>query len=190
MGLDNERQTELLSLFAQGDDSAVAKMLPEIYDELRSLAGSYLQWGRPGHTLQPTALVHEAYMRLVSNSDLRVENRQHFFAIAAKTMRYVLADHAKGRAAIKRGGACNRVTLSGLADSHSEHTFDAADLDEALTTLAKIHDRQATIVEMRFFAGLTIDEVAEILGVSKRTVTLDWNFARAWLRTRLLEDTE
>ena len=129
-------------------------------------------------------------MRLANNSELRVEDRQHFFAIAAKTMRYVLADHAKGRAALKRGGGNDRVTLSGLVDSDDESTYDAADLDEALTTLAQIHDRQATIVEMRFFAGLTIDEVAEILGVSKRTVTLDWTFARAWLRARLLEDDE
>ncbi len=190
MGLDTERQTELLSLISQDDGSAVAQMLPAIYDELRSLADSYLRRGRPGHTLQPTALVHEAYMRLANNSELRIEDRQHFFAIAAKTMRYVLADHAKGRAALKRGGGSDRVTLSGLVDSDDESTYDAADLDEALTALAQIHDRQATIVEMRFFAGLTIDEVAEVLGISKRTVTLDWTFARAWLRARLLEDDE
>jgi RNA polymerase sigma-70 factor (ECF subfamily) len=176
-------------MLGQGEDFAVAEMLPAIYEELRSLAHSYLHSARPDHTLQPTALVHEAYMRLESSSELSIENRQHFFAIAAKSMRYVLADHAKGRAALKRGGGCGRVTLSGLPDSHNESAFDAAELDEALTTLTEIHERQASIVELRFFAGLTIEEVAEVLGISIRTVTLDWNFARAWLRSRLLGDS-
>ncbi len=180
--------TQLVNLQGLANSEAAAELLPVIYDELRRIAGSYLRDRPPGHTLQPTALVHEAYVRLANNEKLRVTDRDHFFAIAAKSMRHVLADHARAKGRQKRGGGQDRVTLSGLASDFGEADFDAADIDAALHELAELNDRHATIVELRFFAGFTIEQVATYLNVSKRTVDDDWSFARAWLRKRLALD--
>ena len=179
--------TALLSRVRDQDDSAAAALLPMVYAELRALAGSYFAAQRPDHTLQPTALVHEAFVRLVGNEDLEFESRGHFFAIAAKAMRNVLADHARRHRALKRGGEGDRarMTLSGIASDSGEAEFDVADIDRALDELAALNERQARVVELRFFAGLTIEQIAGLLGVGKRTVDADWQFARAWLRSRL-----
>lgn len=182
--------TALLTRIRQDDDAAAADLLPLVYQELRALAGSYFQAQRANHTLQPTALVHEAFVRLVGNEDLEYESRGHFFAIAAKAMRHVLADHARQRRAQKRGGGepRARVTLSGIDSNADESDVDVAHIDEALDALAVLNERQARVVELRFFAGLTIEQIAELLGVGRRTIDADWQFARAWLRDQLLSE--
>ena len=180
--------TALLTRIRHDDEAAAADLLPLVYQELRALAGSYFKAQRAHHTLQPTALVHEAFVRLVGNKDLEYESRGHFFAVAAKAMRHVLADHARQRRALKRGGDRARVTLNGIDSSAGDSDFDVADIDEALDALAGLSERQARVVELRFFAGLTIEQIAELLGVAKRTIDADWHFARAWLRNRLLTE--
>jgi len=168
-----------------GDRSARGALLPLVYADLRAQAEAYFRSQRDNHTLQPTALVHEAYLRLMGNADLEWEGRSHFLAVAAMAMRNVLADHARRRRAEKRGGAWDRVTLTGLGSDAGERAIDALDLDEALQALARIDERQARIVELRFYGGLTVEEVAHVLEVSSRTIALDWRMARAWLRNRL-----
>lgn len=160
-------------------------MLPEVYDQLRALAGSYFRGQRAGHTLTPTVLVHEAYLRLSGSQASRWESEGHFCAVAATAMRYVLKDYARHVLAAKRGGDWSRVTLTGLSSGETSLVVDPVDLSDALEKLAAVDERQSRIVELRFLAGLTNEEVAELLGVSVRTVTLDWRMARAWLRRAL-----
>jgi len=163
--------------------------MPLVYEELRALAESYLKRERPGHTLQATALVHEAYMRLVKQEDVDWQNRAHFFAVAAQAIRRILVDHARGHQSAKRGGDRKRVQLEqDLA--LSEPDFDLLALDEALQELAGLNERQARIVELRFFGGLSLKEVAEYLGFSSRTIDGDWHMARAWLRGKLREGSQ
>jgi RNA polymerase sigma factor (TIGR02999 family) len=163
--------------------------MPLVYDELRALAESYLQRERPNHTLQATALVHEAYMRLIKQEDVDWRNRAHFFAVAAQAIRRILVDHARGHQSAKRGGDRKRVHLDqGLA--LPEPDLDLLALDEALEELARLHERQSRIVELRFFGGLSLKEVAEYLGLSSRTVDSDWHMARAWLRGKLRKGSE
>ena len=183
--------TQLLSRIAEGDQDAAARLLPLVYDELRRLAHARMAKERPGQTLEPTALVHEAYLR-VSAGDIAWKDRSHFLAVAAKAMRYVLADHARRRHSEKRGGdgAWERVTLCGIGSDGGDRIIDALDLEQALVELGEVNERLARIVELRFFAGLTVDEVAHILGFAPRTVELDWRSARAWLRKRLREREE
>ena len=182
--------TQMLTYAARGEESAVAKLLPLVYDNLRALAGSYLLNERGDHTLQPTALVHEAYMKLLGGEKSDWKDRAHFFAIAAGAMRQILADHARRKKAAKRGGGQHRVTLSGLkTPATTESQIDLIALDEALAELADLYPEQARIVEMRFLAGLTVDEVAHVLSVSKSTVERKWRMARAWLRRQLSGDT-
>ena len=155
------------------------------YSELRALAGQYVRQERSGHTLQATALVHEVFLRLRSQKQLRVDGKGHFFAIAAEAMRRVLVDHARSHATAKRGGSWNRVTLDLQASSTRSVDLDVLALDGAITKLEQKDERMARVVVLRFFTGMTVAEVAEALSISKRTVEYEWRFARAWLLNEL-----
>ena len=178
-----------LTKISAGDQMAVSNVMPVVYNELRRLAGRYLRRERPGQTLQPTALVNEAYLRLLKDKRQNWQNRTHFLAIAALSMRQILVERARARAAAKRGGARIRVTLDeGLAISRDE-SIDLVAIDEALTRLALIDPQHARIVELRFFGGLTVEEAAEAIGISPATVKRGWSMARAWLKRELSAGT-
>lgn len=172
--------TELLVKWREGDREALEALVPLVYAELRSVAHHYLQRERPGHTLQSTALVNEAYLRLVSGTPAATENRAHFVAVAARLMRQILVDYARSRQAAKRG-AKFQVTLSGDVEAAQTRGTDVMALDDALTTLAQRDEQQCRIVELRYFGGLTIEETAEVVGASPATVKREWSVARAWL---------
>lgn len=181
--------TEILARIDHGEESAVAVLLPKVYDELRVVAGNYFRSERPEHTLQPTALVHEAYLRMAGAQSISWNNRAHFFAVAANAMRRVLTDHARKKKAAKRGGGRDRVTLSGLLTPvNIDMEIDLIALDEAMTKLTQLLPRQGRIMEMRFFAGLNAEEVAHVLGVTTRTVEREWRMAKAFLRLELEGD--
>ena len=181
--------TDTFLRWRSGDVSALDDLLPRVYDELRSLADAYMRRERAGHTLQPTALVHEAFLRLLRLPPGSVQNRMHFFALAAQAMRRILADHARRHRAAKRGGGAVRVPLElvegGAPAAPAGDDVAADDLDAALDDLAKLDERQARVVELRFFGGLSIEETAEVLSVSSATVKRDWLVARAWLHREL-----
>jgi RNA polymerase sigma factor (TIGR02999 family) len=180
--------TELLVNARDGNNQGADRLLPYVYDKLRAVAERLMREERLDHTLQATALVHEAYLRLVDQSRVQWRDRAHFFAVAAQALRRILVDHARTHGREKRGGGRASVLLQDeLAASYQEQV-DIIALDEALEALAAKHPDHARIVEMRFFAGLTIDEVAAVLGVTARTVERRWRFARAWLRQALSED--
>jgi RNA polymerase sigma factor (TIGR02999 family) len=160
-------------------------LLRTVYDELRALAAAMLADQRPGHTLQPTALVNEAYVRLLRQSHIRVDSRAHFVRLAAKVMRQVLVDHARARASQKRGGDRGRVTLDGQDAAADDAGVDILALDDALSTLTALDERKARLVELRVFAGMSLDEAADALGVARSTAALDWRFAKAWLAAQL-----
>lgn len=176
--------TALIARWNAGDQSALESLLPLVYDELRGLARRYLSREKCGHTLQPTALVHEAYLRLVDQSPSRIENRAQFFGIAARLMRQVLVDHARSRQASKRGGG-NVISLDISADISPQKDLNLIALDDALNELARLDERQARIVELRFFAGLSIEETSRVLAISPVTVTRSWTNARLWLQREL-----
>lgn len=176
--------SRLLQAASAGDADALAKIVPLVYDELRRIASAYLRRERSDHTLQTTSLVHESYLRLVGQADLSWRNRAHFRAIAANTMRRVLVDHARARSAQKRGGG-QRVALEDDAGITSARSVDVQAVDQALTRLAELDPQQARVVELRFFAGLSVEEAAAALGISTATVKRDWAMARAWLRREL-----
>lgn len=178
--------TGLLALASDGDREAMASLFDVLYRELRRLAVSTMRAERRDHTLQPTALVHEAFMRL-ANDKTPVQSRHHFFGIAAIAMRRILVEHARARHAAKRGGHAPRVSLDDidLAMPAVLEDLDIAALDTALTQLALIDERQARIVELRFFAGLTVEETADVIGLSARTVKREWQMSRAWLRREM-----
>ena len=181
--------TRILREASRGSGSAVRQLVPLVYDELRALAESYLQRERPDHTLQATALVHEAYVRLIKQERVEWQSRAHFFGVAAQAIRRILVDHARGHQRAKRGGERHRVRIDdNVAAAESE--LDLLVLDDALEQLAEFNERAARVVELRFFSGLNRQEVAEFLGVSLRTVGDDWRLARAWLRRKLQEDAE
>jgi RNA polymerase sigma-70 factor, ECF subfamily len=181
-----EHVTQLLVDWSNGDQSALDKLMPVVYDELRRLAGNYLRRERAGHTLQPTALVNEAYLKLVDQRHARWQNRAQFFGVAAQLMRRILVDHARVRQAQKRGGSDHQQLSLSHADRVAEKPgVDLLALHEALNDLAKIDEQQSRIVELRFFGGLTIEETAEVLEISHATVERDWTLARAWLRREL-----
>lgn len=184
-GAEARDVTLLLQAMANGSAGAEERLLEVVYAELRAIAGAFFKAQGPEHTLQPTALVHEAFIKLVGNRDTAWEGRSHFIAVAAKAMRHVLIDHARRARALRRGGEAQRVTLSGIFAHERESVIDALDVDSALTRLASVDERQARVVELRFFAGLSVPEVGRVLGVSDRTVELDWRLARAWLRREL-----
>ncbi|HEX7317646.1 MAG TPA: sigma-70 family RNA polymerase sigma factor [Pyrinomonadaceae bacterium] len=173
--------TRLLADWNSGDESALDRLMPLVYAELRRLARLHLRHERPGHTIQPTALINEAYLRLVDLKDVHWQNRAHFFGIAAQAMRRVLVDHARARLAHKRGGGALQVSLAEVAAVAEAPTADLLALDEALEELAKVDPRKARVVELRFFGGLSVEETAEVLKVSAATVIHDWRMAKAWL---------
>ena len=172
----------------EGDRQSLDSLLPIVYQELRRLAASYLRRERPGQTLQPTALVHEAYLRLMKDRPDRWQNRAHFCAIAAHSMRQILIERARARGAIKRGGGGPRITLDEALVAGGERSIDLLALDQALERLAAMDAEQARLVELRFFGGLTVEETAEALDMSPATVKRHWTVARAWL-ARELEGT-
>ncbi|MGE5644832.1 MAG: sigma-70 family RNA polymerase sigma factor [Acidobacteriota bacterium] len=173
--------TQLLVSWSEGDESALDRLTPLVYDELRRLAGRYLRNERPGHTLQSTDLVHEAYLRMVDQQSVRWQNRAHFFGIAAQMIRRILVDHARRRHALKRGADAVKLSLDEAIAASGQRDFDLVALDEALENLAKLDPQQSRVVELRFFAGLSIEETAEVLSISPATVKRDWTTAKAWL---------
>jgi RNA polymerase sigma factor (TIGR02999 family) len=176
---------EALRALSRGDRATEARLLPRLYEELHALAAAALRRERPGHTLEPTALVHEAWLRLARQERLDWSNRPQLFALAARTLRRVLVDHARAREAEKRGGAARRITLDDTLGAADERELDLLALDEALDALGARDPRAARVVELRFFAGLSVDETAEALGISPRTVDGDWSLARAFLARAL-----
>ncbi|MCA9287158.1 MAG: sigma-70 family RNA polymerase sigma factor [Phycisphaerales bacterium] len=181
--------TQILSDMHGGDKQSLEKLLPMIYDELHALAESQLRQERAGHTLQATALVNEAYLKLVELKHIRWEGRAHFFGAAARIIRRILVDHARGKDRLKRGGDRRRIPLDASAirdvTDHGTDSVDLIALHEALEKLEALDARQSKIVELRFFGGLGMKEIADVLGVSLRTVEGDWSMARAWLSTQL-----
>jgi RNA polymerase sigma-70 factor (ECF subfamily) len=180
--------TQLLSRLSAGDQGAEEKLVALVYKDLRRLARHYLAAERRDHTLQATALVHEAYLRINKQTDFQWQNRSHFFAVAARAMRRVLVDHARGVKAVKREG--QKISLESALLCSEERPAEILALDEALDRLASFDARQARIVEMKFFAGLSVEEIAQILNISVRTVKRDWNLARAWLYGQLTENAK
>ena len=173
--------TELLHAWSDGDKTALDQLVPVVYDELRRQASRYLRREAAGHTLQTTALVNEAYLRLVDQKNIRWQNRAQFFGIAAQLMRRILVDHARAKHRAKRGGRDVRVTLDDAFAIAANQEIDLIALDAALDRLAQIDEQQSKVVEMRFFSGLNVEETAAALGVSPATVKRDWNVAKAWL---------
>jgi RNA polymerase sigma-70 factor (ECF subfamily) len=181
-----EEITELLIDWGKGDQAALEKLMPLVYNELRRLAGNYLRREPAGHTLQPTALVNEAYLKLIGQRNAKWQNRAHFFAISAKLMRRILVDHARQRQAAKRGGSDQeRLSITSAETLIKQPQIDLLALNEALDELAEMDPQQGRIVELKFFGGLSIEETAEVLRISHATVERDWKMARAWLRRQL-----
>ena len=177
--------TGLLQQWRAGNADALEQLLPLVYEELRRVARARLRQERPGHTLQATALVHEAYLRLIGSGNLRPQNRTHLFAVAARLMREILVDHARRKAARKRGGSATMIALDESVAAPEVAMVDLLALDEALTELHALDARLCRVVELKFFAGLNIDETAEALQVSTATVERDWTVSKAWLHQRL-----
>ena len=181
--------TQLLLAADRGDAAALDRLLPLVYDEMRSLAGRSLAGERPDHTLQPTALVHEAYLKLVDQRRVHWRNRGHFLAVAAMAMRRILVNHARDRRRLKRGGGRRRLEGVDHLAVDADDRIDLIALDEAMTRLADVDDRKVRVVELRFFVGLPLADVAEILAISPATVKRDWDFARTWLMREVSDDT-
>jgi RNA polymerase sigma factor (TIGR02999 family) len=187
MGPDGERDTATACLIAwgQGDETGRERMLPLVYDELRRLAAGYLRRERPGHTLQPTALVHEAFVRLIDQHQVDWTSRAQFIGLAAMMMRRILANYARDRVAAKRGGGVQHVPLTLAGEHIGEPDVEVLPLHDTLDRLASLDPRKGRIVELKFFGGLTMEEIAETLSLSVATVEREWRFARAWLRQGL-----
>lgn len=190
--MHDDDPNRLLEGVCRGDEASVGKLTPIVYEELRRLARHYLQTSK-SNTLQPTALVHEAYLKLADQTSANARSQTHFCAVAAVAMRHVLIDHVRNVNRLKRGGDRHRVTLTGVEgpgteDDAAESGLDAEDIEHALTRLAELDPRATRVVELRFFGGLSEVEIAEVLGVTERTVRNDWRMARAWLRVELGED--
>jgi RNA polymerase sigma factor (TIGR02999 family) len=177
----NSDVTRLLADWSKGDRRALDELLPLVYEELRHLANAYLRRERDGHTLQSTALVHEAFLRLVNQRDVQWHGRAHFFGIAAQMIRRILVDHARAQRAAKRGAGAVRLELDEALAVSEQRDLDLIALDEALERLAMMDERQSRIVELRFFAGLSVEDTADVMGISTATVKREWSSARAWL---------
>lgn len=177
--------TGLLSEMRGGDPAAADALFERVYAELRRLAGAYLRKERQDHTLQPTALVHEAYLKLIGSDNKNWQDRRHFFNVAAQIMRNILVDHARKHQAEKRGGEGRKISLDEAVEYYRQRDINLIDLDQALTELAELDPNQSRIVELKFFAGLKIDEVAGLLDVSEATVNRQWHKAKMWLRSRM-----
>jgi RNA polymerase sigma factor (TIGR02999 family) len=180
--------TELLVAWGDGDQAALEALAPLVYEELRRLAHHYMGGERSGHILQTSALVNEAYVRLIDWKNVRWQNRAHFFGVSAQLMRRILVDYARSRGYQKRGGGIDALALDEAAPVSKERGADLVALDEALIALAELDPRQSSVVELRFFGGLSNEEAAEVLGVSTATVRRDWGFARAWLYRELSKE--
>ena len=185
MALHGQDVTGLLAAVREGDKDAADLLMQAVYADLRQKAAAFLRRERPGHTLQPTALVHETYLRLVDQKRVVWQNRAHFLGVAAEMMRRVLVDHARNRRARKRGGTRTRVTLDEAVASTGPRSLDLIALDDALNELAALDPRQSRVVELRAFGGLSVEETAEVVGISPATVKRYWSFSRAWLARRL-----
>jgi RNA polymerase sigma-70 factor (ECF subfamily) len=180
-----QRVTQLLIAWGNGNHAALEELMPVVYAELHKMAKRYMNQQNPSHTLQTTALIHEAYLRLAGDSAKRWQNRAHFFGVAAKAMRHVLVDHARSMHAAKRGGAARALRLDEDIHCSDERLAQLIALDDALTDLARLHPRQSEVIELRFFAGLSVGETSELLKVSPETVMRDWRIAKAWLHGEL-----
>ena len=177
--------TQRLVAWSNGDPEALEGLMQLVYNELRRLANHYLRSERSNHTLQPTALVHEAYLRLTGQNQVHWQNRAHFFGVAAQMMRRVLVDHARANCRVKRGGAAYKLSFDDAIDLFQSQDEQIVELDEALTRLRQIDSRKGEVVELRYFGGMSVEETAEILGISCNTVIRDWNMAKAWLYQEL-----
>jgi len=177
--------TRLLADWSQGNEQAFEQLAPAVYDELRRLAARYLSRERSNHTLQPTALVHEAYLRLIDQSRVEWQNRAHFFGVAAQMIRRILVDHARAHQAAKRGSGAVHFAIDDALDAAAPRDLDLVALDDALATLATLDPQQSRVIELRFFGGLSVEETAEVLGISPATVKREWAAARAWLYREL-----
>jgi RNA polymerase sigma-70 factor, ECF subfamily len=183
--VSQQRVTELLTRWSQGDDVALAELTPLVYEELRRLAHHYMMGERPNHTLQTTALVNEAYLRLADQTNPRWQSRAHFFAVAARAMRQILVSYARSNRAQKRGGGGDKIELDEAAILSPEQSNEIVDVHEALERLGRLDERKARVVELKYFGGLNHDEIAEVMKISAITVRRDWVFARAWLHNEL-----
>ena len=181
----SSRVTQLLEKFQPADHQTAAHLFADVYAELRALAARYLRRERKSHTLQPTALVHEAYFKLVGQTRVDWHGRAHFMATAAHAMRQILVDHARRHSAAKRGGNRHRIALDDNLVIEPDRNVDLLALEDALTRLTKLDPRQAQMIELRFFGGLSVAEVAKVMGISKRSVEREWTMVRAWLRREL-----
>lgn len=185
---DNTEATQLLQQSVGGDRASRERLMTLLYDRFRQLAANYLRQESPGHTLQPTALVHELYLKLIDQQQVDWQSRSHFLSLGSRAMRQILIDHARRRRRDKRGGQWHRITLDDNLASPPDHEVDLLDLETALQKLSRLDPRQASIVELRFFGQLTVAEVADVLGISKRTIEKEWTVIRAWLRRELSGD--
>jgi RNA polymerase sigma factor (TIGR02999 family) len=185
-----EQITQLLIDWNNGSPEAMEKLMPMVESELRRIAANYMRRERPNHTLETSALVNEAYLKLVDQRQVRWQNRSHFFALASQLMRRILLDHARSQRRAKRGGAAIPLNLDDVAVMAPEKSAELVALDDALTRLAEFDPRKSKIVEMRFFGGLTVEEVAEVLGIAPITVMLNWRLARAWLQREMRGEAE
>lgn len=177
--------TKLLDAWSGGDGEALAELIPLVYDELRRMARRYMQSQPSGHTLQTTALIHEAYLKLADNKVKHFTNRSHFFAVAANAMRHILVDHARSRQSEKRGGGAQVIALDDAPIVSVERASEIVALDDALKNLSAIDERKSRVVELRYFGGLSVEETAEVLKVSPETIARDWRFAKTWLLREL-----
>ncbi len=177
--------TQLLLAWNRGDQKALDRLMPVVYEELRRLARTYMRRERPDHSLGATALVHEAYIKLIDQKQVGWQNRAQFYALSSQIIRNILVDHARRRSRLKRGGDVFKLSLEAEVDVAGERELDLVRLDDALNALAKLDERQAQIVELRFFAGLSIEDTAEAMGISPATVKREWTMARAWLAREL-----
>lgn len=185
MAQTSQNVTQLLIGWSNGDREALDALLPVVYEELRKQAANYLRRERVGHTLQTTALIHEAYLKLVDQKNVHWQNRAHFFGIAAQLMRRILVDHARTKKRAKRGGSNIRVSFNEANVLAPSQNLDIVALDEALERLSEIDEQQSRIVELRFFSGLTVEETAAVLAISPATVKRDWSMAKAWLHREI-----
>jgi RNA polymerase sigma factor (TIGR02999 family) len=177
--------TQLLRAWAEGDQNALERLTPHVYRTLRRIAGHHLKNERPGNSLQATALVHEAYLELIDITNVDWQHRAHFYAVSAKIMRHILLDHVRRRVAAKRGGHAERVDLDELPNLSGDRAKELIALEDALNALEAIDPRKARVVELRFYGGLSVEEAAAVLEISRETVMRDWKFARAWLQAEL-----
>lgn len=177
--------TKLLDAWSEGDGEALQELMPLVYDELHRMAKRYMNSQPSGHTLQTTALIHEAYLKLADNREKQWQNRAHFFAVAASAMRHILVDHARVRQSEKRGGGAQKISLEDAPMVSIERASEIVALDDALKNLEKEDERKGRVVELRYFGGLSVEETSEVLKISPETVTRDWRFAKTWLLREL-----